>query len=217
MILSTKLGKPQPFLLRLRFVHGMSAAIILSFLILHLVNHLVGLSGQTQHVEFMAAIRPFYRNQVVEPLILAQFGFQVLSGLTMVVGGWRRRSGVVAWLQAGSGLYLGAFLLNHVSSILYGRAALHLDTDFRFAAAGFHVPGLAWFFAPYYFLAIVALFTHVGCAAFWFLRPRSEHVGLAVLLSLGGTGIVFGALVVAGLWGWLYPVDIPANYLRTYQ
>jgi hypothetical protein len=89
----------------------------------------------------------------------------------MVVSGWRRRRGAVSWLQAGAGAYLGFFLLVHVGAVLYGRVSLSLDTNFYFAAAGFHVPPFPYFFAPYYFLGVAALFTHLG-AAYW--RAKSS-------------------------------------------
>lgn len=209
--------KPSLLRVSLRALHRTSALLLLAFLGLHMVNHAVGLAGQTQHIEFMATVRPLYRNPVVESLLLALLAFQALSGLTMVVWGWRQRRGVVAWLQAASGLYLAAFLLNHVGSVLYGRAGLALDTNFNFAAAGFHVPGLSWFFAPYYFLAIASLFTHLGCAAYWLTLVRSKRLATVLLITLVSTGVAFGALMVAALSGRLYPVDIPARYLHTYQ
>lgn len=36
-----------------------------------------------------------------------------------------------------------------------------VDTNFYFAAAGFHVPPNQLLFGPYYFLAVLALFTHL--------------------------------------------------------
>ena len=73
---------------------------------------------------------------------------QSATGASLAVKGWRERRGLIAWAQAISGLYLAAFLLIHVSAVAVGRLALELDTDFRFAAAGFHVVGWPWFFAP---------------------------------------------------------------------
>lgn len=191
--------------------------VLLTFAALHMTNHLVGLRGQADHIAFMTAIRPLYRNPVVELILLTLVMVQVLSGLTLVIRGWRGRTGIVASLQIISGLYLSAFLLNHVASILYGRIALALDTDFRFAAAGFHVAGLYWFFAPYYLLAITALFTHLGCAAYWLTHARSRRLSGVLLATFCCTGFVFGAFVIAALSGLLYAVDIPTAYLRTYQ
>ena len=151
---------------KLPIFHGVSAAVVGIFILAHMANHVVGLWGQEQHVAFMQALRPLYRNAVVEPALLALFTAQIVSGTTMVVRGWRDRQGSVAWLQAGSGIYLAAFVMFHAIAVLSGRLALGLDTDFRFAAAGFHVPAWPLFFWPYYALAVFALFMHIGCAIY---------------------------------------------------
>lgn len=201
----------------LRHLHRLSAMLLAAYLVLHLTNHVVGLSGQGQHIRFMTSIRPFYRNAVVEPLLLGLLLFQIGSDVTMVIRGWRARRGFVAWVQALSGLYLAAFILNHVISVLAGRWALGLDTDFRFAAAGMHVPPLEWFFVPYYWLGVAALFTHVGCAIYWSMLERNSRTGRLALSGLALTGILLGGAIVSALAGVLHPVSIPAKYLATYK
>lgn len=197
----------------LRTLHRLSAALIGLFLALHITNHLVGLAGQEAHMGFMHVARRIYRNAFIEPTLLALLVWQGLSGGVMVIRGWRARRGGVAWLQAISGLYLAAFMLLHVSAVLYGRAALHLDTDFRYAAAGFQVPPWGWWFGPYYFLAVAALFAHLGCALYWNLPARNRGWALAAALT---AGILAAGLIIVALAGALHPVDIPALYLRTY-
>lgn len=185
-------------------------------MVLHLTNHFVGLAGQDRHIAFMQAVRPLYRNVIVEPVLLILFALQVALGLTMVVRGWRSRRGFVAWLQAGSGLYLAAFIALHVLAVLSGRAMLELDTDFRFAAAGFHVSEWPWYFWPYYTIAVAALFTHVGCAVYWNSVDRSVRVARAALGVMFATGLLAGLLISSALAGALYLVDVPAAYRATY-
>lgn len=201
----------------LRRLHRLSAMVLATYLVLHLINHIVGLAGQEQHVSFMATVRPFYRNPVVEPVLLGLLLFQTGSGVTMVIRGWRTRRSLVAWLQAVSGLYLGAFILNHVLSVLAGRRLFGLDTDFRFAAAGMHVPPLQWFFVPYYWLGVAALFTHVGCAIYWSMLERNARMARLAVGSLATVGVIVGGAIVAALAGVLYPVTIPPEYLATYN
>ena len=164
----------------------------------------------------MEVIRPLYRNALIEPVLIALLIFQLATGVTMVLQGWRSRSGVVAWLQAVSGLYIAAFIVIHTTAVMGARFLLHLDTNFNFAAAGLHVPGWLWYFFPYYFLAVAALFAHVGCAIYWSFddtRPRAASMALRVLI---GVGVVSGVLFVLMLSGKLYPVTIPSKYLATY-
>jgi len=200
----------------LRTFHLVSAIVLGLFIAIHLANHIAGLFGQAPHVAFMRAVRPLYRSAVVEPLLLALFASQILSGMTMVVRGWRSRRGGIAWLQAASGIYLAAFVILHALAVLSGRAMLGLDTDFSFAAAGFHVPGWPWYFWPYYTLAIFALLTHVGCAIYWSTLDRYPRLARNVLRMTVTGGAAMGLLLSAALAGHLYPVDIPARYRATF-
>lgn len=200
---------------RLRTLHLASAALIGIFLLMHLANHIAGLSGQAKHMETMALLRPIYRHPLFEYPLLALIVWQVASGLTMVIRGWKERSGLIGWAQALSGVYLAFFLLNHVGSVLGGRILFGLDTDFRFAAAGFHVPGWPFFFAPYYFLGVFSLFVHLGCAAWWNL-PQGGKAQRVVPLMLIATGAVLGLAFVLMMAGALYPVEIPDAYRATY-
>jgi len=201
---------------RLRGLHLVSALVLALFLVLHLGNHIAGLSGQQAHISYMAVARGIYRNALVEPILLALVAWQAVSGLTLVLRGWRMRRGRVAWLQAISGMYLAFFLLNHVGAVLFGRAVLHLDTDFRFAAAGLHVWPWPLFFAPYYALAVAALGAHLGCAGYWILgasHPKARRIALGFGVLLGAAlGIAF----VMEMAGGIYPVEIPAQYRATY-
>ena len=198
--------------LNLRRVHRTSAFLLLAFACAQIGNHLLALRGAAAHIELMDSPRLVYRHPLVEPLLLVSAGVQWLSGWGLAVRGWRRRTVWLAWLQAASGVGLASFLLVHVASVLYGRSVLRLDTNFYFAAAGLHARSAAWFFGPYYFLAVVALFTHLGCALAWHVKARFAHarrylIGAAVL-----RGIAAAASIVASLAGMIQPVDIPAAY-----
>jgi hypothetical protein len=200
----------------LRTWHRRSAAIIALFALPHIANHLVSLAGIDAHLRWMEAARVVYRHVLAETLLLACVAFQVGSGIWFVVRGWKTRRGLLPWMQALSGAYLAFFLLVHVGAVLYGRAVLGLDTNFYFAAAGFFVHPYVWFFAPYYFLAVLALFTHLGCAAYWQVpeakaRVRTTAVALPVV-----AGAVAALLIVLSLSGRIQPVEIPENYKATY-
>jgi succinate dehydrogenase/fumarate reductase cytochrome b subunit len=200
----------------LRTYHRVSGALLGLFLALHLLNHIVALVGQAEHVAFMRSVRPLYRNAAIEPLLTALFGWQAVSGLIMIWRGWKVRDGPVAWLQAGSGFYLAMFITVHIASVLSGRMMLNLDTDFRFAAAGFHVPGWQWYFWPYYSLAVFALFTHIGCAIYWNVLDRNARVAALVVRGMATVGAVLGVLIASALAGMFHPVEIPARYKATY-
>lgn len=164
----------------------------------------------------MEALRKVYRQPVVEVILLACATFQVGSGLWFVVRGWRQRTGAVAWLQAASGTYIAFFLLVHVAAVLFGRSVLRLDTNFFYAAAGLHVQPYQWFFAPYYFLAVAALFAHLGCAAYWQFYESRPRRAASVLAAAVGVGVLSSALITLSLAGVFEPFTVPSEYKATY-
>lgn len=200
----------------LRNLHALSAILIAAFACLHLGNHLAGLSGVAKHIAFMEVARSVYRFPPVEFALLSCVAFQIVSGLTFVVRGWKQRHGLIPWLQAISGAYLSFFLVVHVGAILFGRTVLNLNTNFYFAAAGFHVAPFQFFFAPYYVLAVVALFTHLGCAAYWQVQDRPRIARVLVVALPIAIGAVTSLVIVLSLAGALFPLQVPAEYKATY-
>ncbi|MGH8804899.1 MAG: hypothetical protein ACREXN_09170 [Polaromonas sp.] len=76
----------------LRKLHALSAVLIAAFACLHMANHLAGLSGASAHIAFMETARWVYRVRAVEWALLACVGFQIVSGLVLVVRAWQERS-----------------------------------------------------------------------------------------------------------------------------
>jgi hypothetical protein len=200
----------------LRKLHALSAAVIAAFLCVHMANHLAGLAGAATHINFMEAARLVYRVGVIEWLLLGCVAVQIVSGLTLVVSGWKRRHGFVPWLQASSGAVIAMFLIVHVGAVLFGRAALNLDTNFYFAAAGFHVSPFQYFFAPYYFLGVAALFTHLACVAHGRARSLPAATRTLIVAIPSTIGLTLSLFIVLSLAGALFPVEIPAEYKATY-
>lgn len=201
----------------LRKLHRFSALIIVAYACLHITNHLVGLGGIESHIEFMRKTRLVYRQPAIEAVLFLSVAFQICSGLVMVVRGWRQRRGLIPWLQAASGIYLVFFFFNHVGAVLYGRNTLHLDTNFYYAAAGFYTPPLQFYFAPYYFLSVVALFTHLGCALYWRSQSSSRTARILSVALPVGIGSIISLLIVLSLAGVFYPVNVPPEYKASFS
>jgi hypothetical protein len=67
---------------RLAIAHGVSAgAILLLFIGPHIVNHVAGFWNGPMHIEVMNAVRSVYRDDIVQPTLLALIGFQILIPL----------------------------------------------------------------------------------------------------------------------------------------
>lgn len=199
-------------------IHRLSAAIIGTYVLFHLFNHLLSLKGTNAHIEFMKEYRDIYRFPILEFLLLFLVAFQITSGSYFIVKRRRHRHGFFEKAQALSGAYLAFFLLIYVLAVLSGRVVFKLDTNFYYAAAGLNITPFQAFFLPYYFLAVVALFTHVACALHWLGRARfteriRNNVGYVAILL----GIVLSAIIVATFMGAFYTVDIPTEYRATFE
>ncbi|MCZ8368552.1 MAG: hypothetical protein O9293_01075 [Porphyrobacter sp.] len=170
----------------LRGLHLTSGLLIAVFMTVHIGNHLAMFAGQAAHIAVMEALRPFYRNPIAETLLMLALAFQLSTGVAMI---WRtraeKRQGLARW-QAISGVVLALFILNHVAAVWGGRLVMRLDTNYHFAAAGFHA-GYEGFFVPYYFFGVAALFVHAACALAWRMRGR------VVPLTVGALGIALAA------------------------
>src|SRR5262249_26832417 len=80
-------GAPRPVPARLRAAHGVSAlALVMIFLALHIANHLMFPAGEGTFNAVMKVFRQVYRNDFLQPLVVALFLFQVGTGLFFV---WR--------------------------------------------------------------------------------------------------------------------------------
>jgi len=196
-----------------RRLHRAGAIVVGVYVLVHLVNHLAALGGIETHIVFMQAARKVTRIPAVEALLLAAVAVQAGSGLRLL---WRRRgrhfpqqTRPLDRLQALSGAYLAFFLAVHVVSVLFGRAVLHLDTNFYFAAAGLQVGPYPLFFVPYYGLAVAALFVHLGC----FLRRIANRLAWGSI----ALGAVAAVLIVAAFSGVFYPVELPPAYRATFS
>jgi hypothetical protein len=198
-------------------LHRYSAVILVLYISGHLLNHGLALQGIAAHIAFMEAYRHLYRAPAVETLLLGCAAFQSISGLYFVYIRRGQRQDFWEKAQAASGLYLAFFLLVHVGAVLYGRLALGLDTNFWYAAAGLNITPLQWFFLPYYFLAVLAIFTHLACALHWLTRA---HFNAVLRTRLAGftllAGGVLSCVIVATFSGAFYTVDVPAVYRATY-
>jgi hypothetical protein len=191
-------------------LHRLGAVLLAPFLLLHLGNHLQALGGVERHIALMEALRPFYREPLLEGLLFAVLLLQAVSGLRQWRLAWRaegRRR-----LQAMTGAVLLAFLVIHVGAVLVARHGLGLDTNFHFAAAGMHVAPFGVFFVPYYAIAVVALFTHLGCALAARLgtsAPRRARWALRIAI---GAGVMVSAALVAAMLGIPGPYAPPPAY-----
>ena len=194
---------------KLAFAHGVSAAVITTFAVFHLANHLAAVFGGETHMAVMRRLRLVYRQPAIEVVLLSCVLFQVVSGGVLLLR--RTRRSTVKWievLQNASGAYLLLFFASHVSAVLRARYLQHIDTNWIWLTAD-NLLTDAWSvrLVPYYFLGVVALAVHGASGLRWVLlehgrRQTAERAFLATVAAGGLAALtIVVAMVVASLGG----------------
>lgn len=194
-------------------IHFFSGLTITVFIAVHLFNHGYSILGADRHIELMATLRLFYRNVIVESILLVAIGIQIYSGLKLFKTKRHSAKTFFEKLHVWTGLYLAFFFVIHLSAVFAGRFILHLDTNFYFGVAGLNSFPVNIFFIPYYALAILSFFGHV--ASIHRQKMTKQVLGLtphsqAMLI------LIFGAIstiaIFYGLTNHFQGVAIPTEY-----
>ena len=163
---------------RLAFAHGISAAVIMTFAVFHLANHLGGILGGEIHMAIMRHLRVVYRQLVVETVLISCVLFQVGSGLVLLLRRTRRSaSGWIEVLQNATGVYLILFFASHLSAVMRTRYIHHTDTNWIWLTAD-NLLTDSWSvrLVPYYFLGVLALAVHGACGLRWVLSQHGKQL-----------------------------------------
>src|SRR5215470_4537092 len=189
----------------LRVAHGVSAlALIMIFLALHIANHLMFPAGAETYDAVMKVFRHVYRNEIVQPLVVALFLFQIGTGLFFA---WRLTAAPTdrfRTFQITSGVYLAFYVLGHMDSVfIFARTYLGIDTGWGFATGA--PTGLVkdpWNIrlVPHYWLAVFFVLAHFAAGARVVIMAHGVSktfadrfmVGSAVVAGIVATVIMLG-------------------------
>ena len=190
---------------KLAFAHGLSAAVITTFAMFHLTNHLAGALGGEAHMAVMRHLRYVYRQPAIEVVLGGCILFQVTSGGVLLFR--RTRGPSMGWieiLQNASGVYLMLFFASHVSAVLRARYLQHLDTNWIWLTAD-NLLTDAWSvrLVPYYFLGVLAFAVHGACGLRWVLLQHgqqriADRVFIATVTAGGLAALVIIVAMVLG-------------------
>ncbi len=199
--------------MNVRRIHYFTGIGLCLFIGMHLFNHVWGIRGIEAHISMMENLRLFYRNILVEVLLLGAAFMQAISGILLA----RKLRGTpkTRWdkLHIWSGYYLAYFLVFHSGAVLVGRNFLHLDTNYYFGVAGINSFPTCLFFIPYYILAVMSVTGHI--AAIHRKKMERNILGLTphrqsvVILLLG---VVLTFFVFWGLTQGFQGVTVPQPY-----
>jgi hypothetical protein len=194
-------------------IHYISGLAIITFVSIHLFNHILSIWGAARHIEMMNALRLFYRNIFIEAILLFAVFVQIVSGLKLFKENRKTAASQFDKLQIWTGLYLAFFFIIHLSAVLSGRFFLHLDTNFYFGVAGVNTFPFNLFFLPYYGLAIVSFFGHI--ASIHSKKMRQTIFGLSPSrqsTAIMAFGIILTFVIFYGLTNHFNGVTIPKEY-----
>jgi hypothetical protein len=194
---------------RLALSHGISASMILLLFVLpHIVNHLAGFWSGTAHIELMKAARHVYRDDIVQPVLLAVIGFQILSGTVLL----RRRltlpSDFLGTLQTMCGAYIGIYFLAHMTAVFAARYA-GTDTNWNWLTnndTGMLVSLSSLRLIAHYWVGPIAIVTHLACGLRMVLLER--EVSPAIADRLVPAFVTVGAVVSSVILIALFSVHI---------
>ena len=186
--------------------HRNIALFIGIFLLIHFAAHFSAISGVEEQAAAMNWGRALYQWPIVEAALVLALLAQVLLGLRVLRGiHARKRKDWWHKVQFASGCYLALFIVLHTTAALSTRMLIGLDTNFYWAAGTLVLAPLKYGFAPYYFLAVTALFSHF-LAAQHFRGSRLWHSPALIL------GPVAGLAIMAAYSGALYAIELPQPY-----
>ena len=193
-------------------LHRLTAIILGVFILSHLGVHLTSLISKEAHFAVLDFVQIPYRNPVGETIL-------VIAILTQIITGFKRlkikRKVKDKWAKAQvwSGCYLIFFLLNHTGAALYTHHIFGVDTDFYWAAGSLQLSPIKYFFAVYYFLAVLSIFVHLSAALHFGWKGSSPRLEKSISIA----GAMTGGLIVFAFWGVLYDVVLPADIMAYFD
>ena len=199
--------------MKIKNLHFISGLVITIFIGIHLFNHVYSIFGVDKHIEMMTNFRYFYRNTIVEIILILAVSIQIISGFKLFRANRKIATSNFDKLHLWTGLYLAIFFIIHLSAVFGGRFFLKLDTNFYFGVAGINSFPINLLFIPYYALAIISFFGHLACVhnkkmknSVFGLTPKRQSIVILIF------GICFTILIFYGLTNYFHGVEIPKEY-----
>lgn len=195
---------------KLHYISGITLSV---FIALHLFNHFYSLFGVAAHINLMNILRLFYRNTVVEIILLLSVLVQIISGFKLIKNKKKINLSCFEKLHVWTGIYLSIFLIVHLAAVFGGRFYLHLNTNVYFGAAGLNTFPYNLFFIPYYSLAIISVFGHIASVH----KAKAKHTFIGLNPSKQAKiilyfGFALTGIILFGLTNHFHGLTIPKEY-----
>ena len=178
-------------------------AILLLFVGPHIANHLTGFWSGSLHADIMNAARHVYRDDIVQPILLALIGFQVLSGIVLVRRKTRMPNDLFGTVQTMSGAYIGVYFLAHMTAVF---AARHAGIDTNWTWLTRYNNSLLGSLSnlrliAHYWVGPIAIVTHAACGLRAVLLQHDVSMATTnrLALALIALAVVASSLIIAAL------------------
>jgi hypothetical protein len=151
----------------------------------------------------MNVVRRVYRDDIVQPILLALIGFQILSGIVLVRRRMRMPSDIFGTVQTMCGAYIGVYFLAHMTAVFAARYA-GVDTNWSWLTRP-HDSLLASLLKlrllAHYWVGPMAIVAHVACGLRWVLLQRDISLATAnrIALALITAGVVASSIILLAL------------------
>jgi hypothetical protein len=185
-----------------RSAHGITGAtIVVIFLVWHLANHVLAIWSLDTNKQVMELLRAWYRADLVQPVLIALLGWQLVTGLRLLWAKVARAGDIYSSIQTASAAYLLVYIPSHLIAVfILGRWFLGVDTTFAWASGA--PSGLlldAWNvrLIPHYSLAVLFVISHLamGLRAVLLERGASVEVSDRVAWIICSMGLAVSCVV----------------------
>jgi hypothetical protein len=189
---------------RLALAHGVSAsAILLLFVGPHIVNHVAGFWSGQLHIAIMNVVRRIYRDEIVQPVLLALIGFQILSGTALLRRRMSMPGDLFGTVQTMCGAYIGIYFLAHMTAVFAARHA-GIDTNWSWLTSpndSLLVSLTKLRLIAHYWAGPIAIVAHVACGLRWILLQRDVSLMTAnrITWALITVGVVVSSIILLAL------------------
>lgn len=195
-------------------LHRITGIVVSLFIAAHLFNHLMAWFGVEKHQQILEILRTIYQNAIIEPILIACFVFQAISGIILFFKLRKQhQKSISEKVQMYSGLVLGLFIIQHISASIGQRIQFGFDTNFYFAANVVLKWPLKLYFIPYYFLGLFSLGLHMASTHKMkianYIGEKKAKIHFYIIT------FVFTLIAIAILYllmGLHYAIEIPEEY-----
>ena len=100
-----------------RILPSLRLTIVAIFLVWHLANHVLAVWSLDTNKQAMELLRAWYRADLVQPVLIALLGWQLVTGLRLLWAKVAHRGDVYSSIQTATAVYLLVYIPSHLIAV----------------------------------------------------------------------------------------------------